>query len=510
MNLRQDSTDTSSIAVKRSIAILKEHLHLIFVISVTLAAFSLVIISLLPNIYRATTTILVDPQKIPERYVASTVTADPNERLNTLTQQVLSSSRLGEIIDRNNLYSSQRRHNSREEIIDYMRKQIKIELVQGSDQGLSSFTISYDSNNRWQVASITNQLAASFINWNEQDRQQQARDTAQFLSVELERAREGLEQQESALQSFKMRHVGATPDQLDANLQALSRLQSQLQANMDAISRLDEERLMLTQAKPVAPSNPAEPTEHEQLLQEKTKLETQLLVLKRQFTDTYPDVITTQQELDDVNARLAALPTTRPNSPASYDADTKIRLEIISKELDRHRQEQASIQQQIASYQGKVDEVPVLETQMTELTRNYETSRQNYQSLLDKTLSAGMSQDLERKQQAERFIILDVAKTPSRPIQPKRLPLMAAAVPVAFLIVSAVVVGVCSLLGKIQSEDELRMMLPPKTPILGTIPPITSRADAGSRKILILQSTMVFVLICAVLIAFFHKVKPIL
>ncbi len=510
MNLRQDSTDTSSIAIKRGIAILKEHRHLIFVASVTLAALGLVVISFLPNIYRASTTILVDPQKIPERYVASTVTTDPNERLNTLTQQVLSSSRLGEIIDRNNLYASQRRRKSREEIIDYMRKQITIVLIQGSDQDLSSFSISYDSNDRWSVASITNQLAATFINWNEQDRRQQAHDTAQFLSNELERAKEGLEQQEDALQAFKMKHVGATPDQLDANLQALSRLQSQLQANMDAISRLDEERIMLTQVKPAAPNSPVKPTERDQLLQEKTRLETQLWTLKRQFTDTYPDVITTQQELDQVEARLAALPTAQPDLPDSYDASTKLRLEIIDKELARHKQEQASLQQQIASYQGKVDEVPVLETEMTELTRNYETSQQNYQSLLDKTLSAGISQDLERKQQGERFIILDPAKTPSRPIQPKRLPLMVAAVPLSFLIVSAVVLGVCSLLGKVRSEDELKMMLPPKVLVLGTIPPIMSLADTRLRKTLILQSTLVFALICMALIFFLHKVKPII
>jgi polysaccharide biosynthesis transport protein len=510
MNNRQLDSDNSSAAIKQGIAILKEHRHLIFVVSVMLAALGLVVVSLLPDVYRATTTILVDPQKIPERYVASTVTTDPNERLNTLTQQVLSVSRLEEIIDRNNLYPGLRRRKSREEIVDYMRKQIKIVLVQGSDQGLSSFSISYDNNNRWLVASITNQLAASFINWNEEDRQQQAHDTAQFLSGELERAKQGLEDQESALQSFKMKHVGATPDQLDANLQALSRLQSQLQSDMDAISRLDEERLMLMQAKPVTPTVQAQPTERGRLLQEKSRLESELWGLKRQFTNTYPDVIATQQELDNVNAKLAALPAPPPDSPDNYDANTQVRLAIINKELERHRQEQAALQQQIATYQGKVDEVPVLETQMTELTRNYETSRQYYQSLLDKTLSAGMSQDLERKQQAERFIILDEAKTPAKPIQPQRLPIMAATVPLAFFIVSAVVLVVCFLLGKVRSDDEVRMMVPAKTLVLGTIPPIESRADAGLHKLLILQSTIVFALICTALIFFLHKVKPIL
>ena len=84
--------------------------------------------SLLPNVYSATTTVLVDPQKIPERYVASTITADPNARMNTLTQQVLSASRLQEIIDKNNLYPGMRKKASREEVLDYMRSKTKIEI----------------------------------------------------------------------------------------------------------------------------------------------------------------------------------------------------------------------------------------------------------------------------------------------------------------------------------------------------------------------------------------------
>jgi len=512
MDHRQSGSDNTATAtaVRQSLGMLKQHWYFILLASLALVSLGIVTVSLLPDVYKATTTILVDPQKIPERYVSSTVTSDPSERLNTLTQQVLSTSRLQEIIDRDNLYLSLKKRKSREEILDYMRKKIKIELVQGSDQGLSSFTISYEDSDRWLVAPITNQLAASFIDWNLNVRKQQAHDTAQFLSNELEHAKEGLQEQEDQLQSFKLRHVGATPDQLDANLQALSRLQSQLQANMDAISRLDEERIMLTHVKPATTTDTTSLSERGHLLQEKRRLETELWNLKRQFTDTYPDVVIAQDELKNINSRLATMPPAPSDASDTYDTATQVKLGLINKDLERHRQQQVVLQQQMASYQGKVDEVPVLETQMTELTRNYETSRQNYQSLLDKSLSAGMSQDLERQQQAERFIVLDPARTPEKPVSPKRLPLMAGAMVAGLVIAPGAAIGLCFLLGGVGSEEELKKMLPGKLQILGIIPPITSRSDLRHKKILALQALAVFAITCAALFVFLQKTRPIL
>ncbi|HLH34943.1 MAG TPA: hypothetical protein VKX41_09725 [Alloacidobacterium sp.] len=510
MQQKQVVTESSaSEMIQQCLAILKRHRYVAFLSALSLASLAIVGISLLPNIYRATTTILVDPQKIPERYVASTVTSDPNERLNTLKQQILSSSRLQEIIDRNNLYPRLRGRKSREEILDLIRKRIKIELVQGSDQGLSSFTISYEDGDRSLVAPITNQLAASFIDWNLAVRQQQAHDTAQFLSGELERAKKSLEEQEGRLQAFKMTHVGATPDQLDANLQALSRLQTQIQANTDSLSRLEEERLLLTQTKSPKTNDLSSLSERGRLLEEKHHLENQIWDLRRQFTDTYPDVVIARDQLKNVNARLAALPPSPSDPTDSLDQNTQVRLSIIDKEIERRKQQQTALQHQVSSYQGKVDEVPVLETQLTELTRNYEISRQNYQSLLDKSLSAGMSQDLERQQQAERFIVLDPAGTPEKPVSPKRLPLMAGAVLVAFLLAPAAVIGIGLLSGTLGSEDEIKKMYP-KVPILGTIPAISSRVDVVRGRRAILGTVLASATICIALILFLHKVKPIL
>lgn len=503
-------SDGASAIVRQHWNVLRRHLSLLILISVALAALAVVFIALLPDVYQATTTILVDPQKIPEKYVASTVTSDPNDHLNTLKQQVLSSSRLQGMVEQDNLYPELRRTMSREEVLQYMRKKIKIELKQGSEQGLSSFTITYEDQDRGLVAKIANQLAASFIDWNLHVRQQQATDTTQFLSSELEKAKASLEEQESQLEAFRLKHAGSTPDQLDGNLQAISRLQTQLQSNTDAISRLDEERIMLTQSRPAITADVSALTERDRLVQEKHRLENELWKLRREFTDTYPDVVLVKGQLASVSARLGAMPAPSAGSTTQYDSATQARLNVIGRELDRHRAEQTALQQQISSYQSKVDSVPVLETQLTELTRNYETSRQNYQSLLDKRMSAGMSQDLEHKQQAEHFIVLDQAKTPEKPIRPKRLPLMLASVLGSLLLTIAAILGVQMLLGRIDSEQQLRAMLPESVPVLGTIPPIVSKAEHRQKRIALIRTLALSAVICLAVVLFIHKVRPIL
>jgi succinoglycan biosynthesis transport protein ExoP len=162
------------------------------------------------------------------------------------------------------------------------------------------------------------------------------------------------------------------------------------------------------------------------------------------------------------------------------------------------------------TYQWKVDSVPVLETQLAQLTRNYEASRQNYQSLLDKTFSAGMSEELERKQQAERFTVLDPAKTPEKPVRPKRLPIMVGVLVAAFLLPAGAAIGIQLLSGSIKSEAEVREMLPFAIAILGTIPPIVSRADLRRRHLIKAQAIIVSLIACVALILFLFKVRPIL
>lgn len=147
---------------------------------------------------------------------------------------------------------------------------------------------------------------------------------------------------------------------------------------------------------------------------------------------------------------------------------------------------------------------------MAELTRNYEASRQNYQSLLDKTFSAGMSEALEQKQEAERFTVLDPARTPEKPIRPKRLPIMAGVLMACFILPAGLTFWFHLLRGSINSESEVREMLSPGVPVLGTLPRIRSKADQIRGRLLMAQTVIVSLFACTALVIFLLKTRPVL
>jgi len=457
----------------------------IFLGTVLLSAVGFTFIFLLPNHYKATTTILVDPQKVPEKYVSPTVSSDPAQRLSTISDQVLSSTRLQQIIDEMNLYPELRSQMSREEIIDYMRKDLSVRVKQGSSSGLSSFTIEYEGKQQLEVARVANQLAASFIEWNVKNREQQAQDTTEFLTSQLKEAKQSLEVQEKKVSAFKMQHLGEMPEQQAANLQALSQLQTQFQANVEALNRLEVERTLLTRG--LDPANGASAvatvaplTERTRLEAERRQLKDQVLDLQRRYTDAHPEVHTAIARLEHVEQQLKSLPPDPPAPADPHDSSAvNVRLQLVDRETKRLTHEQENLTAQMNSYRFKVDAVPVREQQMAELDRNYGVSKEHYQSLLDKTFSAEMAADLERRQQAEHFTILDRAQVPEKPFKPKRRLMLVG----AFLAALATSVGLACVKDMIddslKAERELKAMLPVNVPVLAAVPALM---DSGDRR----------------------------
>lgn len=472
-----------------------------------------IFILLLPDHYKAGTTILVDPQKVPEKYVSPTVSSDPAQRLNTITQQVLSSTRLQQIIDEMNLYPQLRGKMSREEIIESMRQYITITVKQGSSSGLSAFTIEYEGSEAGQVARVANELAASFIDWNVKSREQQSQDTTEFLNAQLQAAKGGLEEQEKKLSAFKLRHLGEMPEQEPANLQALSQLQAQFQANADALNRLEVERTLLQHgAEAGSPdgSKPSVPlTTRGQLEQQQRTLQAQLLELQRRYTDAYPAVVDAASRLQRITEQLKTLPPDPPVAAAVHDnSAVALRLEILDKESKRLAEEQRRITAQVNGYRAKVDAVPVREQEMAELSRNYSVSKDHYQSLLDKTFSAQMAADLEQKQEAEHFTVLDAAVVPEKPFKPQRRLLL----PIILLAAIALSIGLAYLKDMIHDspkvERDLRSALPATVPVLATIPRLTGAAERRRAIRFAAAALALFLVGCALNIAVFLRYHP--
>jgi uncharacterized protein involved in exopolysaccharide biosynthesis len=213
---------------------------------------------LLPATYRAETLILVDQQKIPEKFVSATVNAELQDRLATISQQILSNTRLQKIIDKSKLYEKERRTNVQEEVLEMMRHDIKVTAEKGWIQDRpGAFRVSYEGSNPNTVADVTNQLGNLFIEENLRSRETMAEGTSDFMKTQLDQAKKHLEEQEQKLSEFKVTYNGELPQQETSLAQELSRLQVQLQGNQDALNRASQNKIAIESSITVAQSSEA-------------------------------------------------------------------------------------------------------------------------------------------------------------------------------------------------------------------------------------------------------------
>src|SRR5262245_21666841 len=170
------------------------------------------VVAFQPDVYQATATVLVERQQVPENFVQSTVTSGIDARLQSITQQIMSSPRLESLINRFSLYTDLRQRVPLEQVMTRVRQNIHVEQ-QGAQQQppprgpqgntIIAFTISYSGGDAQQVAQVANALASFYIEENLKVREQQAAGTAEFLSLQLEQTKAALETQEKRLSQFK-------------------------------------------------------------------------------------------------------------------------------------------------------------------------------------------------------------------------------------------------------------------------------------------------------------------
>lgn len=463
----------------------------------------------LPATYRSESVILVQPQKVPEQYVASNVSDDMQERLQSMAQQILSRTRLLEIIRENNLYPGARNPQTSDDLAETMRKDIEIELVQSPVRRgeLAAFKVAYLASDPALAQRVTSQLASFFVSENSRVRQQQSQQTTEFLAAQLEEARGKLAEQEAKLREFKSQHLGQLPEQVQGNVQILSGLQAQLQQETEALSRAQQQSVyldsLLAQWRALE-SNLQSGREQggvalPALDQELQRLRAQLADLSAHYTARHPDVRKLKEQIaksEQLKSRMqaqAAAPqpgTTqegapRPSSYAELQAISP-RLQLQSQlksnklEVESRRRAIGELQQQIEQYQARLNMMPMREQQLASLTRDYEQSRKSYEQLLAKRDESEMATNLETRKEGEQFQVLDPANLPQRPDSPDRLKLSLIG------LVAGLVFGMASLAGsealdnRIYAREEIEKIVP--APVLAEIPPLPTQPEERRQR----------------------------
>lgn len=302
--------------------------------------------------YQATTLILVQQQSVPTAYIKSVVSSSINQRISTISQQILSRSNLEKIIHQFGLYENTGNMYLEDKIASMRnRVQVKIERTR---QGAEAFSIIFKGSNPQKVMQIANTLASFFMDENLKVREAQAIGTSEFLESELEKTRHRLEERERKLAKYRSKYLGGLPDELETNLRTLDRLQEQM-ANKHNMLRETKISLSLletqiAQARKVSSKNNQAsvslggnengadgiPTETELFLAEKQHAE-----LLGSYTSKHPDVVRLEKRIENLKTTLAQerAATQKQNSIApGQSSDTMENSAIQQMKISRTQQ----------------------------------------------------------------------------------------------------------------------------------------------------------------------------
>jgi polysaccharide chain length determinant protein (PEP-CTERM system associated) len=388
------------------------------------------------KIYKASTLVLVSPQRVPEAFVQATVTSKVEERLQSIAQEVMSRTRLEQIITEYKLYENESRHRSKEELVEMMRRNIKVELPTKRDEK-GFFTIGFIGDNPQTVTTIANRLASLFIEENLRLREQQAVGTTEFLQSELVLSKAKLDEIEKAVANYKRRHMGELPEQRDTNIKILEQLQNQNQKLSENLRAAQDRKLFIQKqmtdmempsaATPVAglsnvqrdlASGPSAGLEMGATYDsQKERLTRELESLKTRYTANHPDVIAAQKRLADLEKNKGSYDSRDFRKDPRY-RELNNQLTLTDMEINRLRDESAGVSDQISRYFARIERAPAREQDMAALLREYQSTKDSYERLLNKSQEAQQAENLERRQKGEQFRVIDPARTPEKPFSP--------------------------------------------------------------------------------------------
>ena len=474
-----------------------------------------------PDLYQSTMKLLVIPPAVSEGMVRSTANIEYKDRLKMLQQDILSSPRLLAVISEMGLFKEESRKMSSNAMVSKVRKRIDMQ-----DEGKNSFILFFQHENPEVAMRVTSRLGSFFVEENIRSREATAQETSKFLADEVQETRNRLEVQEEKLKQYKLQFGGELPQQEQANLNRLQRLQDQIKNNSDAIARLADRKVFLeAQISNIERNAPGaggqdlwqtvgsgDKASLPSLLSELAARKKKLEELSMKYTPLYPAVTQARWEVEQLEARIATMrqaakkageesargasaPSTSKQAPdiemTGVDAGEigRLRGQVASIDLEivALKRESANSAHTIDQIQRKVERLPQREQEMIALSRDYDNIKRSYEELLKKKLDSEVSQKLEEKQKGEQFQVLEPANLPTRPFKPNR-PLV-----LGLALLASLVIGVGGAFAFEMMDPTLRGSKEFRNyfdmPVLACLPLIQD--DSQSRRITVRRAAVV-------------------
>jgi polysaccharide chain length determinant protein (PEP-CTERM system associated) len=421
-------------------AVLRRRIWLLLVPFAVVGAGAAVLARALPDIYQAQATISVVPQQVPTSLVPATVTTRLSDRVQAIQDRVLSRPRLEKLILELNLYADERREGLMADIVQRMRTR-DLRIV---PNGPVAFRVTYNGREPVSAMRVAQEVASAFISESLLDRERLSTQTNDFLESATENARLQLVEREQRVAGYKLQYAGELPTQISSNMQQMANINTQLQANGQAANAARQQRIQYERDLTVLLQTPASalpvPAATDQrgapppttTMQQLAEARRQLNLVSAQYTPIHPDVLRYTEIVKDLEVKAAIEAATSPAgglpagmTPAEALRQQRIQelqkqLAEIERQLATYEAEEQRLRQEFQRYQARVEAAPKHETELIELTRDYDEINATYSERRRALEQAMLAANLQRREIGEQFQMLEPAVVPQRPFSPNR------------------------------------------------------------------------------------------
>jgi len=412
--------------------ILKRRLWLILGCGVLLLGIGLGLCYILPAQYVSQTLVLIEQQKVPENYVKPVVDEDLGGRLASMKEQILSRSRVEPIVERFNLFANGK--NTMDDRVDLTRTAIVITPIHSEQaHGMPGFFISFKAQDARTAQQVCGEITSLFVSENLSAREQSAEGTTDFLKQQLGDSKRRLDDQDAKLAAFQRKYLGKLPEQSPSNANTLQSFTAQLDAATQSLNRTQQdvtflEAMIAQQTHDAQNTEPGTGVSVDERRTELKALIAQKQELAALYTPDHPDVVAVSRKISELQTEMAhgsTEPLAKASNAKSHDTpqlqQLRAQLHAAQQSMTSAKQEQGRIEQQVRTYQARIESSPMVEAEYKQVTRDHDTALQFYNSLLTKMNESSMATALERRQQGEQFRVMDAPNLPDKPTFPNRL-----------------------------------------------------------------------------------------
>jgi succinoglycan biosynthesis transport protein ExoP len=434
-----------------------------------------------PPTYESSATILIEEQEIPVELITATVTSYAAQRIQVISQTVMTRNNMMEIIEKYNLYVDERKREPTEVILEEMREAIKIEMITAEVMDPRSgrptaatiaFTVGFEGENPKLTQKVASELTTLYLNENLRNRTEKSAETYEFITEEAKRYQDQILKLEADVVAFNKKYANVLPENKALNTNLFDRTQREIRdidnqyaaeevkviylqgqmATMEpyalggassAAAQLEAMRSEYIRASTrYSPDHPdvirlkheIEALESDTGITDFTStkikqldaLHNELASAEEKYSAEHPDILRLRKQITALEAELAKQPppsrssidAMRPKDPAYVNLETQ--LAAAGSNMRSLKAQRVELSEKLVEYEQRLLLTPQVESEYRALVREYENASMRFQTIKNKQMTAEVGKELEKERKGEKFTLIDPAVVPEEPVSPNR------------------------------------------------------------------------------------------